>query len=290
MENNLVTYTKNYNLATVGEDQDGVKFKDFRNELMGTSQSNMTKIDEALASKQDVLIPDSSPVSGSTNAVSSGGVYNALLGKADSLILDGNHLRLSSAGEPLGDIVTISRSVQPDWDETNSSSMSYIKNKPVLSGDTLATTKEIDIIDIAGTVKSTSAYSEICSIDAGRLAMIKEYAKAYNINTVQSVTLGGAISSIIETNLGWEYSGNYSTIYVTGTETIIKISSGGTVSIYRAGTYGYSVGDEITVKVTVSCPKLNSVYLDEDIVRKASFDALSAEIESIKAQLANLNI
>lgn len=52
------------------------------------STAQQTAIDDAVAGKQDTLTFDTTPTSGSTNPVTSGGVYSALEGKQDTLTID----------------------------------------------------------------------------------------------------------------------------------------------------------------------------------------------------------
>ena len=55
MANDLVTYTENFGFALVARTQDGVKYLDFRDLICGIDDSNMMKIDTALAQLRDSI-------------------------------------------------------------------------------------------------------------------------------------------------------------------------------------------------------------------------------------------
>lgn len=77
--------TTHYGLYVTDNDQE--KFIDWRRQMDAPQNSNMTKIDEALAAKQDNLTFEDAPTDGSNNPVKSGGVYNALALKNDEVYL-----------------------------------------------------------------------------------------------------------------------------------------------------------------------------------------------------------
>lgn len=75
-------YTDNLRLQYVTDS--ATFFKD----LWPLLEVNWKIIDTAVSGKQDALVFDSTPTSGSTNPVTSGGIYTALSGKQDSLTFD----------------------------------------------------------------------------------------------------------------------------------------------------------------------------------------------------------
>lgn len=294
MERNQITYTSNFGLAVIGEDQDKVKFKDFRTKLMGTADSNMTKIDAALASKQDAVSPDAEPELNSTNAVSSGGVYSALALKGDSLSLSGGKLSLSSCGTPIGDEVELPASAQADWNEADETSPAYIKNKPDITGGSSGTgdipTQEKTIeINISGKVSENQAYGSIVKLKPAEHATALEYAKANGSLSAASVTLGGSISDVVFNSVELRKFETSDNVYVTpagDNVAIFKVDPEGMVHGYALYKYGYEKGDNIRIKFTLTHPKIGSCYLDDDIVRKKELEDVLKEIQNIKAELA----
>ena len=82
---------------------------------------------------------DSIPTENSNNAVSSGGVYSALALKQNSLTFDAAPTQNSSNPVTSHGIYTAlnnlnipAAQVQADWNQTNSSAIDYIKNKPII--------------------------------------------------------------------------------------------------------------------------------------------------------------
>lgn len=100
----------------------------------------------ALSGKQNTLTFDNSPTENSDNPVKSGGIYTALSGKANSSHTheqsDVNGLSTALSGKQdtltAGDNISIvgnvisATLVQSDWNQTNTSAVDYIKNKPTL--------------------------------------------------------------------------------------------------------------------------------------------------------------
>ena len=69
-------------------DDDTEMFRSWRDKINGMTDSNMIKIDTALAGKQDTLTIDNTPTANSNNPVKSGGVYASLAGKQNKLTFD----------------------------------------------------------------------------------------------------------------------------------------------------------------------------------------------------------
>lgn len=120
---------------------------------------------DAIQSKSDTelyLVPDevdSTPTSGSENPVTSGGVYNALSGKQDTidsshklsadLISDGTTNKVFTATEKTklsGIAAGAEVNVQADWNQTTTTADDYIKNKPTIPAVSALTNNEIDTI------------------------------------------------------------------------------------------------------------------------------------------------
>ena len=91
-------------------------------------ESNISSIQTALNNKQNKLIFDNTPTSGSSNPVTSNGVYNALSTKQNVLTFDSTPT--SGSNNPVTSGGVYGAIVQSDWSNTNTLSKAYIANKP----------------------------------------------------------------------------------------------------------------------------------------------------------------
>ena len=119
------------------------------------------QVETALAGKQATLTFDSAPVSGSSNPVTSGGVFTALSGKASKNGSSSEAFNASSLTTPLIDIKEGSYIADITYDNDDfelliEESHGMVTHIP-LGGHTLATTEEVDAVaDVCVTITKPS--------------------------------------------------------------------------------------------------------------------------------------
>ncbi len=138
--------TKNYQL-TKPEGTDLVDI-DVLNENFDVIDTQLKKNADALGNKQDSLIFDDTPTEGSSNPVTSGGIYTELEEIQDRLEFDETPTEGSTKPVTSGGIYTALQTAgaTPDWDENGSTAADYILNRPFYR--TIASSETIRSVDI----------------------------------------------------------------------------------------------------------------------------------------------
>lgn len=131
VDENLSSLTINIGLSEQSIGGDTSEIEQQIEELVSdiaSIESNISSIQIALNNKQNKLTFDTYPTEGSTNPVTSNGVYNALSTKQNTLTFDSTPT--SGSTNPVTSGGVYSAIVQSDWSNTNTLSKAYIANKP----------------------------------------------------------------------------------------------------------------------------------------------------------------
>lgn len=171
---------------------------DSTNATVPTSAAVYVYVNGALQSKQNALTFDNTPTSGSSNPVTSAGVYTALQGKVDKVSgkgLSTNDYTTAEKSKLAGIESGAKANVQADWNEDDSTSDAFIKNKPEIPD---AVTW--DDVDAEFDITSTNP------IENGRVKQEFDVVKGVtDALAANIVTLDGNITAIV-TSLGGKVS------------------------------------------------------------------------------------
>ena len=206
---------------------------------------------------------DPVPTSGSVNAVSSGGVYDALSSKVDKNGTD--RLMTAAEGTKLAGIATGAEvNVQSDWNQTDTTADDFIKNKPTIPDtstfvqksqtagllkndgtvdtNTYATTSQIPSVTgkadkVVGATNGNFAGLDSTGnlIDSGKKA--SDFASASDVHSIPS---GGTSGQVLAKSSGTDYDVSW-----------VNAAGGGGTALWTSGTT-----DAVTnmIPVTLSEP------------------------------------
>ena len=142
-----------------------------------------------IQNKPSIPVVDQTLIENSTNAAQSGATYTALAGKQATLI-SGTTIKTINNESLLGEgninISSGSAQVQSNWNETDTSSMAYIQNKPSLA--TVATTGSYTDLTNQPTIPTVPTNVSAFTNDAGYLTQHQSLADVFGIVDYDSST------------------------------------------------------------------------------------------------------